>query len=216
VKVTKHGLWEISRACALFQMRNFNLRQPENSRVFGAMSSSLPILPNSLKESFLRPHNPQHIQMSRQLPNDSMPLRNGTPQSATLHPRTRVMGASYSGYSANPLDSLSNHEAQSMVAPFISHSSNGDVFQALSDNILGAHTAATWFPSSMDVLPVYTDNIAVPDNQIHSSSSAMTSDEVAKQNDWWAEIMNDDWKDILDATATDSQSKVHELQYHDE
>ena len=44
----------------------------------------------------------------------------------------------------------------------------------------------------------------------------MTSDEVAKQNDWWAEIMNDDWKDILDATATDSQSKVHELQYHDE
>ena len=79
--------------------------------------------------------------MSRQLPNDSMPLRNGTPQSVTLHPRTRVMGASYSGYSANPLDSLSN---QSMVAPFISQSSNGDVFQALSDNTPGAHTAATW------------------------------------------------------------------------
>ena len=194
-------------------MRNFNLRQPENSRVFGAMSSSLPILPNSLKECFPRPHNPQHIQMSRQLPNDSMPLRNGTPQSATLHPRTRVMGASYSCYSANPLDSLSN---QSMIAPFISQSSNIDVFQSLSDNTPVAHTEATWFPSSMDVLPVYTDNIAVPDNQIHSSSSAMTSDEVAKQNDWWAEIMNDDWKDILDATATDSQSKVHELQYHDE
>jgi hypothetical protein len=45
----------------------------------------------------------------------------------------------------------------------------------------------------------------------------MTSDEVAKQNDWWAEIMNDDWKDILDATDTDSQSKVHNFnQYHNE
>jgi hypothetical protein len=36
----------------------------------------------------------------------------------------------------------------------------------------------------------------------------MTSDETAKQNDWWADIMNDDWKVILDATATDSHSKV--------
>jgi hypothetical protein len=38
----------------------------------------------------------------------------------------------------------------------------------------------------------------------------MTSDESATQNDWWADIMNDDWKDILDATATDSHSKVRE------
>jgi hypothetical protein len=30
---------------------------------------------------------------------------------------------------------------------------------------------------------------------------------VAQQNEWW-DIMNDDWKDILDATANDSQSKV--------
>ncbi|CAL4922470.1 unnamed protein product [Urochloa decumbens] len=187
-------------------MRNFNLRQFQNSRVLGAMSSSLPILPNSLKESFPRPHNPQHIPMSRQLPDGSMPLRNGTPQSDTLNPRTGVIGASYSGYSHNPLDSVSNHEVQSVVpAPFICQSSDVDVFQSLSDN---THTEATWFSSSMDVLPVYTDNVAAPDNQIQSGSSAMTSDEVAKQNDWWAEIMNDDWKDILDATATDSQSKA--------
>ncbi|KAK8446013.1 hypothetical protein SEVIR_9G420400v4 [Setaria viridis] len=189
-------------------MRNFNLRQSQNSRVLGAMSSSLPILPNSLKESFPRPCTPQHIPMSRQLPDDSMPLHNGTPQSDTLQPRTGVIGASYSGYSANPLDSVSNHEAQSMVSPFICQPSNVDVFQSLSDNTPGAHAEATWFPSSMDVLPVYTDNIAASDNQIQSGSSAMTSDEVAKQNDWWAEIMNDDWKDILDATATDSQSKA--------
>ncbi|OEL31344.1 Protein PHOSPHATE STARVATION RESPONSE 1 [Dichanthelium oligosanthes] len=189
-------------------MRNSDLRQSQNSSVLGAMSSSLPILPNSLKESIPRPHNPQHIPMSRQLPDDSMPLCNGTPQSATLHPRTGVIRASYSGYSANPLDSVSNHETRSMVAPYISQSSNVDVFQSLSDNTPGAHTEATWFPSSMNVLPVYTDNIAAPDNQIQSGSSAMTSDEVAKQNDWWAEIMNDDWKDILDATATDSQSKA--------
>ncbi|CAN6325333.1 unnamed protein product [Urochloa humidicola] len=190
-------------------MSNFNLRQFQNSRVLGAMSSSLPILPNSLKESFPRHHNPQHVPMSRQLPDGSMPLRNGTPQSDTLNPRTDVIGASYSGYSHNPLDSISNHEVQSMVsAPFICQSSDVGVFQSLSDNTPGTHTEATWFSSSMNVLPVYTDNIAAPDNQIQSGSSAMTSDEVAKQNDWWAEIINDDWKDILDATATDSQSKA--------
>ncbi|KAL6649860.1 hypothetical protein ACP70R_014084 [Stipagrostis hirtigluma subsp. patula] len=128
-------------------MRKFNLTQSQNNRVLGAMSSSLPILPNSLKESFPRPHNPQHIPMSRQLPDDSMPLHHGAPLSG-------------------------------------------------------------WFPSSMDGLPVYTDNIGAPDNQIQSGSSAMTSDEVAKQNEWWSEIINDDWKDILDATATDSQPKA--------
>ncbi|CAN6312911.1 unnamed protein product [Urochloa humidicola] len=180
-------------------MRTFNLSQIQNNKVLGAMSSSLPILPNSLKESFPRPHNPQHVPMSRQLHDDSMPLCNGTPQSDTLNPRTGVIGASYSGYSAIPLDFM-------MAAPFICQSSDVDVFQ--SHNTPGTHTEATWFSASTDVLPVYTDNIAAPDNQIQSGSSAMTSDEVAKQNDWWAEIMNDDWKDILDATATDSQSKA--------
>jgi hypothetical protein len=77
------------------------------------------------------------------------------------------------------------------------------------DNTPGTHTEAAWFTSSMDVSPLYTDNIAAPDdNQIQSIRPAITSNETAKQNDWWADIMNDDWKDILDATATDSRSKV--------
>ncbi|XP_062215715.1 protein PHOSPHATE STARVATION RESPONSE 1-like [Phragmites australis] len=189
-------------------MRKFNLMQSQNSRVLGAMSSSLPILPNSLKESFPRPHNPQRIPMLRQLPDDPIPLCHGAPQPATLPPRSGVIGSSYSGYSASPLDSVPNHERQSMVAPFISQSSSVEVFQSLSNNTPGAHTEAAWFPSSMDVLPGYTENFAAPDNQIQSGSSAMTSDEVVKQNEWWAEIMNDDWKDILDATATDAQSKA--------
>ncbi|KAJ1297314.1 hypothetical protein BS78_01G365800 [Paspalum vaginatum] len=188
-------------------MSKINLRQSQNSRVFGVMSSSLPILPN-VKESFPRPHNPQNIPMSRQLADDFMPLRNGISQSATMHPRAAVVGSSYSGYSASPFDSMSNHERQSMAAPFISQSSDVEVFQSLSDNTPGAHTEASWFPSSMDGLTVYTDNIAAADNQIQSVSSTVPSDEVAKQNDWWAEIMNDDWKDILDATAIDSHPKV--------
>ncbi|WVZ56797.1 hypothetical protein U9M48_007277 [Paspalum notatum var. saurae] len=179
-------------------------------RVFRAMSSSLPILPN-VKESFPRPHIPQNIPMSRQLLDDSMPLSNGISQSATMHPRAAVVGSSYSGYSASSFDSVSNHERPSVAAPFISHSSNVEVFQSLSDNTPGAHTEASWFSSSMDVLADYTDNIAAIDNQIQSVSSTVPSDEVAKQNDWWAEIINDDWKDILDATATDSHSKHSNL-----
>lgn len=181
--------------------------QSHNSRVFGAMSSSLPILPNTMKESFPRPHNPQLIPMSRQLPDDSIPF--GALQSATLHTRDGVMGSSYSGYCASPHDSVSNLGRQSIVASFISQSSNVEVFQSSSDNTLGTQTEAAWFPSAMDVLPGYIDNVAAPDNQIQSGSSVMLSDEVANQSEWWAEIMNDDWKDILDATATDSQTKVH-------
>jgi len=183
--------------------------QSQKSRVLGAMSSSLPILPNPLKGSFPKPCNPQHIPMSRQLPDDSMPLRNDIHQSASLHPRAGVIGAPYSGYSASPLDSVSNHDSQSMVAPYISQSSSFESFQSLSDTTPGTHTEAAWFTSSMDVSPLYTDNIAAPDdNQIQSIRPAMTSDETAKQNDWWADIMNDDWKVILDATATDSHSKA--------
>lgn len=189
-------------------MKKLNLMQSQNSRVFGAMSSSLPILPNTMKESFPRPHNPQHIPLSRQLPDDSIPFCHGALQSATVHPRDGVIGSSYSGYCASPHDSVSNLGRQSIVASFISQSSNAEVFQSPSDNTLGTQSEAAWFPSSMDVLPGYIDNVAPPDNQIQNGSSVMLSDEVANQSEWWAEIMNDDWKDILDATATDSQTKV--------
>ncbi|TVU47203.1 hypothetical protein EJB05_06794 [Eragrostis curvula] len=188
-------------------MRKFNLMQSQNSSVFGAMSSSVPILPNTMKESFPRPRNPQHIPMSRQLPDDSIPLRHATIQSGTLHPRAGVIGSSYSGYCASPHDSVSNLEKQSIAAPFISQSSNVEVFQSLSNNTPGTQTEVAWFPSPVDVLPGYIDNMSAPGNQIQNGSSAMASDEVANQNEWWADIMNDDWKDILDATATDSQSK---------
>ncbi|ONL97665.1 Protein PHOSPHATE STARVATION RESPONSE 1 [Zea mays] len=190
-------------------MRNFNLMQSQKSRVLGAMSSSLPILPNPLKGSFSRPHNPQHIPMLRQLPDDSMPLCIDTHQSASLHPRAGVIGVPYSGYTASPLDSVSNLDSQTMAAPFISQSSNFEALQSLSNNTPETHTKAAWFTSSMDVSPLNTDNIAASDvNQIQSIRPAMTSDESATQNDWWADIMNDDWKDILDATATDSHSKA--------
>ncbi|KAK3151524.1 hypothetical protein QOZ80_3AG0246950 [Eleusine coracana subsp. coracana] len=138
------------------------------------MSSSLPIMPNTMKESFPGPHNPQHIPMSRQLPDVSIPFCHAALQTATLHPRDGVIGSSYSGYCASPHDSVSNLGRQSIVASFISQSSNVEVIQSPSDNTLGTQTEAVWFPSSMDLLP---------------------------------EIMNDDWKDIVDATATDSQTK---------
>jgi hypothetical protein len=189
-------------------MGKFDLVQSQNNRVFGAMSSSLPILPNAMKESLPRPHNPQYIPMSRQLPHDSIPLCHSALQSDPLHLSDGSIRSFFSSYCANQNDYVCNHERQSIFASFISQSANVEVFQPLSDNALGAQTEVAWLPSSMDVLPGYIDNVAAPDNQIQRGSSAVASDEVANQNEWWAGIMNDDWKDILDATATDSQSKV--------
>jgi hypothetical protein len=175
------------------------------------MSSSLPVLPNSLKENFTGPHNPHLAPMQRQLTNDSVPLHHSALQSASLHPRAGAMRSSYSdllGYPANPLDAVPNHEGQSMVASFASQSSDISVFQPLSNSNPGGHTEETWFPGSVDGLSDFRDNIPASGNQTQNGSPAVTSDVVAKQNEWWAEIMNDDWKDILDATANDCQSKV--------
>jgi hypothetical protein len=189
-------------------MRKFNLMQSQNSRVFGAMSSSLPILPNAMKESLPRPHNPQYIPTSRQLADDYIPLHHSALQSAPLHPRDGDIGSSFSSYCGSQNDSVSNHERQSIVASFISQSANVEVFQPLSDNALSTQAEAAWFPSSMDVLPGYIDNVDAPDNPIQSTSSAVASAEVANQNEWWAGIINDDWKDIFNATAIDSESEV--------
>jgi SHAQKYF class myb-like DNA-binding protein len=174
------------------------------------MSASLPILPNPLQENFPRPHNPQLTQLQRQLTNDSTHLHHSALQSVTLHPRAGAMRSSYSGllgYPANPLDSVPNHERQSMDASFASQSSDIVVFQPLSNSNPGGHTEETWFPGSVDGLSDYRDNIPASGNQIQNDSPAVTSDVVAKQNEWWAEIMNDDWKDILDAADNDSHSK---------
>ncbi|KAL5218250.1 hypothetical protein ABZP36_018934 [Zizania latifolia] len=173
------------------------------------MPSSLPILPNSLKD-IPRPCTAQNILMPGQLPNDSMPSHHSAPQSATLHPRASVVRSRYSamvGYSASSADSVSSHERHLMAAPFICQSSNVKVLQSLCNNSThGGHTEPTWFPASVDGVPDYTDAVAVPHNHTQSGTSTIPSN-VAKQNEWWADIMDDDWKDILDATATDSQSK---------
>ncbi|XP_047071739.1 protein PHOSPHATE STARVATION RESPONSE 1-like isoform X2 [Lolium rigidum] len=190
-------------------MRKCDLRQSHSSRVSGAMSSSLPILPNSLKENFPGPHNPQLTSMQRQLTNDPVPLNHSALQSASLHPRAGAMRSSYSGllgFPANPLDSVPIHERQSMVASFACQSPDIVAFQPLSNSIPGGHTEETWFPGSVDGLSNYRDIIPASGNQIQNGSPAVTSDVVAQQNEWW-DIMDDDWKDILDATANDSQSK---------
>jgi hypothetical protein len=94
-----------------------------------------------------------------------------------------------------------------MVASFACQSPDIVAFQPLSNSIPGGHTEETWFPGSVDGLSDYRDIIPASGNQIQNGSPAVTSDVVAQQNEWW-DIMNDDWKDILDATANDSQSKV--------
>ncbi|KAG8063505.1 hypothetical protein GUJ93_ZPchr0003g17662 [Zizania palustris] len=173
------------------------------------MPSSLPILPNSLKD-IPRPCTVQNILMPGQLPNDYMPSHHSAPQSATLQPRASVVRSPYSamvGYSASSADSVSSHERHLMAAPVICQSPNVKVLPSLCNNSThGGHTEPTWFPASVDGVPDYTDAIAVPHNHTQSGTSTITSN-VAKQNEWWADIMDDDWKDILDATATDSQSK---------
>ncbi|RWW02622.1 hypothetical protein BHE74_00050369 [Ensete ventricosum] len=42
------------------------------------------------------------------------------------------------------------------------------------------------------------------------SNSAMVSDDLSKQNEWWTDIIDEDWKEILnETTAIESQPKKY-------
>ncbi|XP_064994885.1 protein PHOSPHATE STARVATION RESPONSE 2-like isoform X2 [Musa acuminata AAA Group] len=60
-------------------------------------------------------------------------------------------------------------------------------------------TAVTWCPETVQ---------GIGNSKINDSLIVVSND-LSKQNDWWSDIMNVDWKDLLnDTTIAESQSKV--------
>lgn len=198
--------------------RNFKVKRFCSSGNSEVMSSSLPVLPAPVEEKFPKPPDSQQVMMDREL--RSAPV---VPHHTPFVSNSAVIGPLYSSASGFSSDlhfsSMSPNERHHNGASFVSHSPNvgtsflstpshSGSFYPTTSNHLGESTEVPWCPEPIQGILDYSDNIAATNNQIHHSCD-VASDDLAKQNEWWTDLMNDDWKDILNETnASECQPKV--------
>ncbi|XP_008785163.2 protein PHOSPHATE STARVATION RESPONSE 2-like [Phoenix dactylifera] len=218
-------------------VKNFKVKQFCGSGNSEVMSSSLPVLPAPLEEKFPKLPDSQQVSMERELRSTPLiPLR--TPfvsNSAVVGP----LYSSASGFSSDlHFSSMAPNERHHNGASFVSQSPNVGIPFPSTPSHSGSFCPATsnhpresadvsWCPEPIQGMLDYSDNITAGNNQIQSSCD-VASDDLAKQNEWWTDLMNDDWKDILNETsASECQTKsvqpatqaspsisVHQLQIH--
>ena len=174
------------------------------------MSSSLPVLPNTLEEKFPELPDPQHVPLEREIQRNPLPSQ-------------RPLFSSPSGFSPDlSFSSTLAHERHTNNTPFVSRSlnagvslpstylSNMEIFQ-VPNNFPKDPTEITWCPDSVQGMLNCSDGVIMGNNQIQNSSNKVSNDR-NKQNEWWSDIMNVDWKDLFDdTTISESQPKVIEL-----
>nr|XP_009397551.1 PREDICTED: protein PHOSPHATE STARVATION RESPONSE 2-like isoform X3 [Musa acuminata subsp. malaccensis] len=186
---------------------NLNMQQFCNSGSSGVMSSSLPVLPNTLEEKFPELPDPQHVPLEREIQRNPLPSQ-------------RPLFSSPSGFSPDlTFSSTLAHERHTNNTPFVSRSlnagvslpstylSNMEIFQ-VPNNFPKDPTEITWCPDSVQGMLNCSDGVIMGNNQIQNSSNKVSND-LNKQNEWWSDIMNVDWKDLFDdTTISESQPKV--------
>ncbi|KAF7818465.1 protein PHOSPHATE STARVATION RESPONSE 1-like isoform X1 [Senna tora] len=187
----------------------------------GALSSSLPVHPTPLEETYPK------------LPDSQLAFVEKEPMARPITHSSHINSSGTVGhmYSSSPgyltdlhHSSLSPHEEQSRNAHFISQSSSSMASLPLSYSsstgpLPSTASNASWgtdsFPSFLD-FPV---NTSIENSQVESSAcNIMASEEYSKRNDWqeWADqlISDDDtlassWNDILaDTSIHDLEPKV--------
>ncbi|CAL9089861.1 unnamed protein product [Musa textilis] len=186
---------------------NLNMQQFCNSGSSGVMSSSVPVLPNTLEEKFPELPDPQHIPLEREIRRNPLPSQ-------------RPLFSSPSGFSPDlNFSSTLPHERHTNNTPFISrslnagvslpstYSSNMEIFQ-VPNNFPKDPTEITWCPDSVEGMLNCSDGVIMGNNQTQNSSNKVSND-LNKQNEWWSDIMNVDWKELFDdTTISESQPKV--------
>ncbi|KAJ8506346.1 hypothetical protein OPV22_007232 [Ensete ventricosum] len=105
-------------------------------------------------------------------------------------------------------DQLTSHYSPFVADNGNAYSSYTGAFQASNCNLPRDPTEVTWCPDSdQGILNCSNDGIT-GNNQIQSNSIVMP-DDLNKQTEWWSEIMNEDWEELLsDKTIAESQPKV--------
>lgn len=207
------------------------VRQLNNLGVSGPMSSSLPVLPNPLEETYPKLPDSQQVSMEREI--RTRPLDHAPHLSASSGVVGHIFSSS-SGYSSDlHYSSALPHEKHPRNTPFLSHSSSNVAALALpqsshsgmpqstTSSPFTKESSSSWGPESLPGYVDFSANTPVLQNsQIESSSCSgvMASEDFSKRNDWheWADqlITDDDalgsnWNELLaDTNVTDMEPKV--------
>ncbi|KAJ8465380.1 hypothetical protein OPV22_027932 [Ensete ventricosum] len=187
-----------------------SMEQLGDARSSGVMSSFLPVRPNSSREKFPKIPDSQLVLMEREirsnpLPSDYTPFVSdgGNVRPLFLSPSGLSSDLRFSSSLPNERHTdgtpFANQLLNAEVSLSSTYSSNTGIFQVPNNNLPKDPTAVTWCPDTVQG----TGNSKINDSLI------MVSDDLSKQNEWWSDIMNVDWKDLLnDTTIAESQSKV--------
>ncbi|KAL5796467.1 hypothetical protein ACOSQ2_001287 [Xanthoceras sorbifolium] len=204
-------------------------RQLNNLGVSGAMSSSLPVLPTPLEETYPKLPDSRQISMERE-------VRARPAAHTTLVPsNSGVVGhifSSSSGFSSDlQYSSVSPHEKHSGKTPYISQSSTNAALplpqsshsnkpQSTTSSHYTKESSSSWCPESLPGIIDFPTNTTLHNSQLESSSCSgvMSSEDFSKRNDWqdWADqlITDDDalatnWNELLsDNNMTDLEPKM--------
>ncbi|XP_042433507.1 protein PHOSPHATE STARVATION RESPONSE 2-like [Zingiber officinale] len=177
----------------------------------GVISSSLPELPVIVEERFPELPDSQLIPMDEMrnlLVSPYSPYVSNTGNAQNLH-------SSPSGFSSvfhhppivpHERHGNTNNTAINAGNSLSTYSCKG-AFQASIDNFSKDSAEVAWSLDSVQGILNSDDDI--PGSNPIQSSSVMITDDLNKKKEWWTNIENEDWKEILnDTTIVESQSKV--------
>lgn len=205
--------------------QRLDTKQLGNLGLSGVMSSPLPVLPVPVEGRYPSLPDSQQISLERELRADVI-----SSHAAPLVSNSNVVGnlfSSASGFCSDlHFSSFSTQGRHLRNPPFISQSSNREMSLPLTHSShLGLFQSATsgsytkenedWCTDSLQGFLDFSDNVSVPNNEIHGSGGVSFEDH-AKHSDWqeWVDqlITNGDTLDTncndLDTNVTDPEPQV--------
>ncbi|ONK57333.1 uncharacterized protein A4U43_C10F19000 [Asparagus officinalis] len=171
------------------------------------MSSSLPVLPITSGENYPKLPDSQQVSMERELRSNPV-----NPHKTTFVPSNGAVGPLFSSAPGLTSDlqysTISPNVKQPINASFIPQSQSSCTFQSSLSNHSRESNEINWCQDTLQGMLDYSEEVTVENNQIQSST-IMPSDNLNQQNDWWSDLVNEDWKDILNETSgSEHQPKV--------
>ena len=199
-------------------MERISTNKLYSSGVPVTVPTSLPSIPASLEESFPRLPDAQNVLIEREMRSAAPHQTAVAPIRSQFHSSTGSVGPLCSPPAVR-FSSVSNPEQYSNPAPYNSQAPTTASSSTLNygSQYGGFGPSLTDFPS--DVEPAWCSDPVesilgysadVPaGNNLTGSTSIGASDDLTKQTEWWTELMNDDWKEIVDNPASAETQQVN-------
>jgi hypothetical protein len=205
-------------------IRRSGANQLSSMGISGALSSSLPVLPTPLEETYPKLPDSQQVSMEREL------VTRPFTHVSHLSSNSGVVGhmfSSSSGFSSDlHYSSLSPHEKLSRNSPFFSHSStNGaslpfthsshsEPLESTTSSHYPKENTASWHTDSLPSFLDFPVNTSIENGQVENSncSAVLASEEFSK---WADQLITDEdplasnWNELLaDANVAELEPKV--------